>query len=76
MTGCQLFFRRATTRLGSRMQAAETERLVELLVPFDPSLMSRYPVSSLVNKLQNDGPECALEISDKIPNPETQMRLW
>jgi len=58
------------------MPAAEAETLVELLVPFDPSLMNRYPVGSLVNKPQNDGPECALEISDKIPNPETQMRLW
>ena len=50
----------------------EAARLTDLLVPFDASLMTRYPVSSLVNKPQNDVPECALEVE----NPETQARLW
>jgi putative SOS response-associated peptidase YedK len=52
--------------------ATEAERLADLLVPFDASLMIRYPVSSLVNKPQNDVPECALEVE----SPETQARLW
>jgi putative SOS response-associated peptidase YedK len=52
--------------------AAEAERLAELLVPFDASLMKRYPVSSLVNKPQNEMPDCARE----IPDPETQANLW
>ena|ERR1700730_17781615 len=30
---------------------------------FDPSFMGRYPVSALVNRPQNEGPECALEAS-------------
>jgi putative SOS response-associated peptidase YedK len=52
--------------------SVEAERLAELLVPFDPSFMSRYPVSSLVNKPQNEGPECAREIA----NREAQAQLW
>ena len=51
---------------------AEAERLAELLVPFDASLMRRYAVSALVNKPQNEMPECAVE----VPNPETQTQLW
>ena len=53
-------------------KAEEADRLAELLVPFDASFMNRYPVSSLVNKPQNEMPECAQE----IPAPETQTNLW
>jgi putative SOS response-associated peptidase YedK len=60
--------------------AAEAKRLAELLVPFDASIMNRYPVSSLVNKPQNDTPECALQIPDEVPDEapkqETQAKLW
>jgi putative SOS response-associated peptidase YedK len=52
--------------------ATEAHRLAELLVPFDASFMQRHPVSSLVNKPENDVPECALE----VPSPETQWQLW
>ena len=52
--------------------ATEVQRLAELLVPFDASVMQRYPVSSLVNKPENDVPECALE----VPSLETQGQLW
>ena len=52
--------------------ATEAQRLAELLVPFDASVMQRYPVSPLVNKPENDVPECALE----VPSPETQGQLW
>ena len=52
--------------------ATEAQRLAELLVPFDARVMRRYPVSPLVNKPENDVPECALEVS----SPETQGQLW
>jgi putative SOS response-associated peptidase YedK len=53
--------------------ASEAERLSELLVAFDASLMKRYAVSSTVNKPQNDGPDCAMEAS----GIESQMMsLW
>ena len=52
--------------------APEAGRLAELLLPFDPHLMNRYAVSSLVNNPQNDVPECALE----VPNPAIQRQFW
>jgi len=52
--------------------ATEAERLAELLLPFYASLMHRYPVISLVNKPQNDVPECALEVR----SPEIHTQLW
>jgi len=52
--------------------SVEAEGLAELLVPFDPSFMSRYLVSSLENKPQNEGPECAREVA----NREAQAQLW
>jgi len=56
--------------------AAEAERLAELLVPFEARMMRRYAVSALVNKPQNEGPECALELPEEVLNRETQARLW
>jgi putative SOS response-associated peptidase YedK len=56
--------------------AAEAERLAELLVPFEASIMNRYPVSSLVNKPQNEMPECAMEVPEEVPKPEAQAKLW
>jgi putative SOS response-associated peptidase YedK len=50
--------------------ATEAKRLTELLVPFDASVMHRYPVSSFVNKPENDLPECAEEV--QIVQPQ----LW
>jgi putative SOS response-associated peptidase YedK len=35
--------------------------VVDLLKPFDARLMRVYPVSSIVNSVKNDGPECAEE---------------
>jgi putative SOS response-associated peptidase YedK len=52
--------------------APEAEWLAELLVPFDAYCMRRHPVSSLVNRPENDSPECALE----VPEPERQTQLW
>lgn len=37
----------------------DVERAVALLTPFDSSLMKQYPVSTRVNLVANDGPECS-----------------
>ena len=50
--------------------STEAKRLVGLLVPFDASVMHRYPVSSLVNKPENDLAKCAEEV------PILQPQLW
>jgi putative SOS response-associated peptidase YedK len=55
---------------------SETGRLAELLVPFDSSFMKRYAVSSLVNKAQNEMPECAVEVAEEVEKPEAQRSLW
>ena len=55
---------------------SEAERLAELLVPYDASFMKRYAASSLVNKAQNEMPECALEVPEAVPKPEAQGSLW
>jgi putative SOS response-associated peptidase YedK len=34
-------------------------KVSDLLKPFDARLMRVYPVSSTVNSVKNDGPECA-----------------
>lgn len=36
-----------------------TNALTEMLGPFDATLMKRYPVSTRVNFVKNDDPECA-----------------
>ena len=36
-----------------------TDALKEMLNPFDATLMRRYPVSTRVNFVKNDDPECA-----------------
>ena len=35
-----------------------TKALTEMLNPFDATLMRRYPVSTRVNFVKNDDPEC------------------
>ena len=52
---------------------SEAERLSDLLVPFNADLMKRHAVSSLVNKPENDTPECATEV--QIEEEQT-LRLW
>ncbi len=51
--------------------AAEAERLVDLLTPLDAGMMKGYEVSRLVNRPQNDSPECAQEtVSERSGNLE------
>ena len=56
--------------------ATEAQRLTDLLVPFDANLMKRYAVSSLVNKAQNEVPECAQEVSETAAAQPAQAKLW
>lgn len=39
-----------------------TDGILDLLRPFDASLMNRYPVSTKINRVENDDPECAVPI--------------
>jgi putative SOS response-associated peptidase YedK len=36
--------------------------IADLLRPFDPRLMKKYPVSTRVNRAENDDCECAKEV--------------
>jgi putative SOS response-associated peptidase YedK len=57
--------------------ATEAQRLADLLLPFEANLMKRYAVSSLINKAQNEVPECAKEVSEAhVSQPEIQAKLW
>lgn len=38
-------------------------RVLPLLAPFDAREMRKYPVSPFVNRVENDGPECAREVA-------------
>jgi putative SOS response-associated peptidase YedK len=38
-------------------------RVLSLLAPFDASEMRKYPVSPFVNRVENEGPECAREVA-------------
>lgn len=49
-------------------------RIIELLKPFDARLMRAYPVSTTVNRVENDGPECAQEID--TPELAAQKTLF
>ena len=42
----------------------DPERVQSLLQPFDSRLMRVYPVSPAVNRVENDGPECAQEVKE------------
>jgi putative SOS response-associated peptidase YedK len=42
-----------------------TDDLRELLRPYEPSLMKRYPVSTRVNLVKNDDPDCAVELKQE-----------
>jgi putative SOS response-associated peptidase YedK len=51
----------------------DPSRIVDLLKPFDARLMRVYPVSATVNRVENDGPECAKESSAE---PADQASLF
>ena len=43
--------------------------LADCFKPFDPRLMKKYPVSTRVNRTENDDPECAQEVPIANPAP-------
>jgi putative SOS response-associated peptidase YedK len=50
----------------------DVQVVLELLKPFDPSLMRCYPVSTRINHVANDDEECSLPVE----LAETQNRLF
>jgi putative SOS response-associated peptidase YedK len=48
---------------------ANPARVAGYLQPFDSRLMKKYPVSTRVNRAENDDPECAREVSITAPAP-------
>jgi putative SOS response-associated peptidase YedK len=53
----------------------DPEHIAGLLKPFDARLMRVYPVSSTVNSVKNDVPECAEEVSVSDSGP-VQRKLF
>ena len=51
-------------------------RMAPLLKPFDARLMRMYPVSSRVNNVKYDDPECAREVIPEQPGPLEQKTLF
>jgi putative SOS response-associated peptidase YedK len=45
--------------------------VTDLFKPFDPRRMKKYPVSTRVNRAENDDPECMREIVPAEPQPYT-----
>ena len=50
----------------------DAKAVLDFLKPFDASLMKKYPVSSRVNRPENDDEECARE----VPVEKTAMTLF
>lgn len=53
---------------------ANPAKVADLLAPFDARQMRKYPVSSRVNSVKNDDPQCAQEI--QLPIAHTQPGLF
>ncbi len=47
----------------------DSKRVVDYLKPLDSTLMKKYPVSTRVNRPENDDQECAREITIAAPAP-------
>src|SRR6266566_3791802 len=47
----------------------DSQRVVDFLKPFDSTLMKKYPVSTRVNRPENDDQECARENPIAGPAP-------
>jgi hypothetical protein len=48
--------------IGRQPGMTEAARVADCLKPFDARLMKKYPVSTRVNRAENDDQECAREI--------------
>ena len=51
----------------------DTTSLSELLRPFDPLLMRRYPVSTRVSQVQNDDADCAKPLDSEAAAVQRQL---
>jgi putative SOS response-associated peptidase YedK len=51
----------------------DPDKLANLLKPFDARMMRKLPVSSAVNKVANDSPDCAEEV--EISESAEQLKL-
>ena len=47
-------------------EVQETRELKELLTPLSAEKMKTYPVSTLVNKVENNGPECLAPVEINV----------
>jgi len=45
----------------------DVEALAEVLVPFDAAQMRRFQVSTRINSVTNDGPECVVPSHSSSP---------
>lgn len=45
-------------------QQSDSSLLKDMLVPCDPGLLTRYPVSDLCNSVQNDSPDCVIKSAE------------
>jgi putative SOS response-associated peptidase YedK len=52
---------------------SDPAQVADLLKPYDPRLMRKYPVSDFVNRPDNEGPECAQEVAAEAAE---QQKLW
>jgi putative SOS response-associated peptidase YedK len=59
ITGCQSSFNQTIYDLWLDPGTTDPAKVSDLLKPFDPRLMRVYAVSSTVNSVKNEGPECA-----------------
>ena len=50
----------------------DPRRVSDMLRPFDPRRMKKYPVSTLVNNVKNDSPECA----QPMESTQTDLKLF
>src|SRR5215471_316638 len=51
----------------------DPSKIDDLLRPFDARLMRFYPVTTSVNRVENDGPECAEETAEAITGRQASL---
>jgi putative SOS response-associated peptidase YedK len=51
----------------------DPKRVADLLRPFDPRMMKKYPVSTLVNNVKNDSPECSQPLPLEAGQPDLKL---
>jgi putative SOS response-associated peptidase YedK len=54
-------------------KSADPDSLKSLLIPFDDQQLEAYPVSNLVNYVENDGPECVEQVQPPAVTEQTTL---